>query len=307
MPPTAMTATTSQRLTRISNRLRGLKTSIASPFFGELQLRWPAAPTIGAPVSQPCTAAQFEEPHYQRICSLLQEPPRLHRKQWELVYIYRSLENGGMIAPGRRGLVFGVGHEKLPSLFVAQGCEIVATDQPPSKAASKYWTRTEQHADSLDTIFFPGLVRREQFYRNASFQPVDMKAIPDDLVGFDFCWSACALEHLGTLRHGFDFIENSLKCLKPGGVAVHTTEFNLGSDTKTWERGKNVVYRERDLVDFAEALRREGHSLTLNLHPGTEPTDRMVDRDCDSDIHLRLYIGKRVLSTSVGLSIRKAI
>ena len=133
-----------------------------------------------------------------------------------------------------------------------------------------------------------------------------MNAIPDDLVGFDFCWSACALEHLGSLRHGFDFIENSLKCLKPGGVAVHTTEFNLGSDLRTLARGPSVVYRERDLVDFARELCRDGHLITLNLHPGSEPTDRMVDRDYDSDIHLRLYVRKRALATSIGLTIRKA-
>jgi hypothetical protein len=131
----------------------------------------------------------------------------------------------------------------------------------------------------------------------------DMNAIPDDLVGFDFCWSACALEHLGSLRHGLDFIGNSLKCPKPGGVAVHAIEFNLGSDLRTLERGQSVVYRERDVIGFAQHLR---HATTLNLHPGTEPTDRMVDRDYDSDIHLRLYVRKKALATSVGLTIRKA-
>jgi hypothetical protein len=133
-----------------------------------------------------------------------------------------------------------------------------------------------------------------------------MNAIPDDLTGFDVCWSACALEHLGSLMHGLEFIRNALRCLKPGGVAVHTTEFNLGSGTKTLERGRSVVYREQDLVEFAEELRGEGHQITLNLHPGNEPVDLMVDRDHDSDIHLRLYIRYRVLSTSIGLTIRKA-
>jgi hypothetical protein len=38
----------------------------------------------------------------------------------------------------------------LPSLFVAQGCRIVATDQPLGKAVSKYWSSIDQHADSLD-------------------------------------------------------------------------------------------------------------------------------------------------------------
>jgi SAM-dependent methyltransferase len=293
------------RLARLYRQARGLRTTIRSPFFAELQARWPTQPSMAAPVSQLCTAAQFDEPVYAEICSGLKEAPRLHRKQWELVYICRALAEAGMLRPGRRGLVFGVGREKLPSRFVAQGCRIVATDQPPGRNVDRYWVENDQHADSLDKLFFPGLASRPQFYRNASFRQVDMKALPDDLTDFDFCWSACALEHLGSLDLGLRFIRNSVSCLKPGGVAVHTTEFNLGSSSKTWERGKNVVYREPDLVDFAAELRRNGHEITLNLHPGTAPKDLMIDRDNDSDIHLRLYIGYRVLSTSIGLSIKK--
>jgi hypothetical protein len=91
-----------------------------------------------------------------------------------------------------------------------------------------------------------------------------------------------------------------------GRPRVHTTEFNLGSDIRMLERGRSVVYRPHDLVDFAEEMRRAGHKITLNLHLGAEPTDLMVDRDFDSDIHLRLYIRKRVLATSIGLGVRKA-
>jgi hypothetical protein len=298
-------ATAFSRLSRISKQLRGLSRRIANPFFDDLQARWPTVPTMSQPVSQLCTTRQFDDSCYKRICGLLHEAPRFHRKQWELVYIYRALETSGKIMPGHRGLVFGVGREKLPSLFVARGCKIVATDQPPGKA-DRHWAGVDQHADSLEKVFFPGLVGSEKFYANASFEPVDMNAIPEHLRGFDFCWSACALEHLGSLRHGFAFIEKSLDCLKPGGVAVHTTEFNLWSDTRTLERGRSVVYRERDLAGFANELRARGHRITLNLHPGTEPTDLMVDRDYDSDIHLRLYVRKKVLATSIGLCVEKA-
>jgi hypothetical protein len=227
--------------------------------------------------------------------------PRLHRKQWELVYIYQSVQKAGMATPGHRGLVFGVGREKLPSLFVSQGCQIMATDQPVVRRR-----RINQHADSLDTIFRPKIVDRDMFYHNAIFRPVDMNSIPENLTGFDFCWSTCALEHLGTLRHGLNFIRNSLKCLKPGGLAVHTTEFNLGSDSKTLEHGSDVVYREHDMTEFAKELRDEGHDITLNLHPGFGPIDVMIDRDLDSDIHLRLYVRHKILATSIGLVIRKS-
>jgi hypothetical protein len=46
--------------------------------------------------------------------------------------------------------------------------------------------------------------------------------------------------------------------------------------------------------------------MTLNLHPGNTSTDRLIDRDRDSDIHLRLYVRNEILATSVGLCVRRA-
>lgn len=261
---------------------------------------------MAAPVSQPCTASQFNEPDYIRICDRMRVKPRLHRKQWEFVYIARSIELAGLIAAGRKGLVFGVGREKLPSVFVAGGCEITATDLPPSESEG-HWAGGNQHSTTLDGTFFPAIVDRKKYYANASFRPVNMNNIPADLTGFDFCWSSCALEHLGSLEKGLDFIRNSLKCLKPGGLAVHTTEFNLGSDRDTLESGASVVYRESDVVSFAHEMKSAGHEISLNLNPGGEPADFMIDRNRDSDIHLRLYVGHKILATSVGLCIRKRL
>ncbi len=81
------------------------------------------------------------------------------------------------------------------------------------------------------------LCDRQQFNRFVEFREVDMNTVPDDLAGYDFCWSACALEHLGSLDNGIKFIRRSLACLAPGGVAVHTTEFNTSSDEDTLLRG----------------------------------------------------------------------
>jgi hypothetical protein len=294
-----------RRSVRVAKKLRRLPTTIDGPFFRELQKRWPQPPTIAEPVSQLCTASQFAEPCYHLVRASLHMPIWLHRKQWEAVYICRSLEGAGLTVPGRRGLGFGVGREKLPSLLVSLGCEVVATDLPAAEADGQ-WVGSSHHSDSLDSLFRQRIVSRDLFYRHASFRPVNMNAIPGDLAGFDFCWSACALEHLGSLKRGLDFIRNSLKCLNPGGLAVHTTEFNLGSHSKTLEAGSSVVYRERDITNFAKEMRDAGHEITLNLHPGSEPTDMMIDRDRNSDIHLRLYVHDQIVATSLGLCIKKA-
>lgn len=294
-----------RRSHRLIDRVAHLPSKVEGGFYEELRSRWPAVPTLASPLSQLCTSSQFAESHYARICGLLRVPPRLQRKQWEFVYITRCIENAGLIAPGMRGLAFGVGREKLPALFVSEGCDIVATDLPADEGDG-HWAGGPQHTDSLEGLFHSGIVDRTAFQAHASFRPVNMNAIPGDLLDFDFCWSSCALEHLGSLQHGLAFIRSSLKCLKPGGVAVHTTEFNLDSDSKTLVDGPSVVYRQRDLVEFADEMQRQGHAMALNLNPGGEPTDYLIDRDRNSDIHLRLYVRHQVLATSVGLCIRKA-
>ena len=293
------------RIAIAKKKAASLPDSLDSPFFHDLRKRWADAPTLGAPVSQLCTASQFDEADYERLCKLFQVQPTLRRKQWEFIYILRALEVGGCIAPGMRGLGFGVGKEKMPSLLASQGCEIMATDLPITEADS-HWAGGPQHAASLDALCWLHLIDRESFEQRVDFRPVNMKAIPADLTDYDFCWSACALEHLGGLEEGFDFIRNSIACLKPGGLAVHTTEFNLGSAEKTLTSGGTVVYREKDILRFAEEMRAEGHRIEVNLAPGDTPTDLMIDRFRDSDIHLRLYVMHQVPATSIGLTVRKA-
>ena len=293
------------RRSRLAKRKAShLPTEIENPFYADLLERWPVAPTLASPVSQMCTAAQFQEQAYLQTCRAMHVHPTLLRKQWEFAFIVKSLEDAGVIRGGARGLVFGVGREKLPAIFMARGCRITATDLPSDEGDGQ-WAGGPQHARSIDNIYYPNLVDRKTFDESIEFRPVNMNRIPDDLQGYDFCWSACALEHLGTLELGLDFIRNSLKCLRPGGVAVHTTEFNLGSASDTLEEGPAVVYRESDLTKFREEMVAAGHAMSLNLHPGNTPTDRMVDRDRNSDIHLRLYVRHKILATSVGLCIRK--
>src|SRR5580658_10492300 len=60
----------------------------------------------------------------------------LHRKMWEWLFIAEALRERGMLAAGCTGLGFGVGHDPLVALFAAEGCEVVATDQPPGPATA---------------------------------------------------------------------------------------------------------------------------------------------------------------------------
>ena len=230
----------------------------------------------------------------------------MHRKVWEYCYIAQALQERGMLAPGRRGIGFAVGQEPLTALFASLGCEIVATDLATSEAVSAGWVGTAQHADSLDALNQRGICPSDLFHERVSFRFLDMRSLPDDQWGYDFIWSACALEHLGTLELGEELIYKSLKYLKPGGVAVHTTEFNVSSNAGTVCAGPDVIYRRKDLERILSHLQELGYSVESDFTLGNLPADQVVDQPpFKHQIHLRLSLGGYV-STSFGLIIENA-
>lgn len=253
-----------------------------------------------------CRAEHFLLPLFQYWCSELKMHPAMHRKLWELVFITQTVFELGKLKDGNRGLGFGVGAEPLSTYFASRGVEIMATDLDIEAARTSGWVDSGQHAQTAETLFWPGIMEREEFDRKVSFMNADMNAIPPGLKDFDFCWSACALEHIGDIDKGLFFIENSLATLKTGGVAVHTTEFNLSSDEDTLMEGGTVLFRKQDIRMLARMLKARGHTvLPLNFYEGATEVDAFVDVPpyCN-DPHLRLQIDK-YKSTSIGLAVVK--
>ena len=124
---------------------------------------------------------------------------------------------------------------------------------------------------------------------------------------YDFCWSACALEHLGSIAKGCEFIKNSLKTLKSGGIAVHTTEFNLGAEDEHLDDTSSSIFSQNDILTLVQELEAQGHYVyPLDFNKGTTFVDGFVDLPPYSkgNMHLRLNI-KGFTSTSIGLIIRK--
>lgn len=253
-----------------------------------------------------CRAQHFRQPWFSFWCHALQEPLRYHRKLWEFVFICQALYERGVIAKGKRGLGFGVGSEPLSAYFASHGVKVVATDMAAEEAEAAGWTQTAQHAAGKETLARPSICDPKVFDKNVSFRTVDMNHVPDDLTGFDFCWSACALEHLGSIEHGLDFIERSLATLKPGGLAVHTTEFNVSSDWETLETGSTVLFRRRDIDDFATRMRAKGHIVTpIDYHPGFGDVDRYIDvAPYREEPHLKMAL-EGFATTSIGLIVQR--
>jgi len=262
-------------------------------------------PSLTSPVSQLCTAGQLFDPAYAALCDRIGLTPSLHRKPWELVWIAAVLERAGKLGPGHRFLGFGCGEEPLPSFFARQGVSVLATDAPYDIIANQGWDSTNQHASGPDTLFRADLVSREVFDRQVGFRAVDMNAIPPDLQAFDVCWSACALEHLGSIEQGLRFIENSLATLRPGGIAVHTTEFNLGSDEDTIDQPGLCLFRRQDIERLLVRLVEAGHKpWPVNLHPGAGELDQHIDLPPYNLPHLKLDVAGYVTG-SIGIVVER--
>jgi SAM-dependent methyltransferase len=269
-------------------------------------------PLLARPVSQACTRSQMDEEAYVYWCKQIREHPREHRKQWEFCYIAQVLATAGKLAPGQRGLGFGVGEEPLAALFAARGARVLATDLAPEAAAGTGWIETSQHARSKEGLNRRGICPPDLFADNVEFRFADMNAIADSLGSehhgsFDFIWSACAFEHLGSIKRGGAFLRNTARLLAPGGIAVHTTEFNCSSNSATLDHAGTVLFRRRDFEDFGSELAKLGCETVFNFDLGDLPADHHVDMAPYShDLHLKLQLEEWV-TTSFGIAFtRKA-
>jgi hypothetical protein len=254
-----------------------------------------------------CNAGDFLHSEFNRYCSDIGLPPVFHRKMWEWVFIMHHARRTGSVGEGKCALGFGVGVERLPSFFASLATKVTATDAPPDIGIGHGWQSSGEYSSDLNDLFYPNIVREEEFARLVNFTPCDMTKIPPSFKGFNFCWSACSLEHLGSLRAGMDFIiETVEKTLVTGGVACHTTELNLSSNDKTLEEGGTVLYRKRDIVALVDELERRGHKVEpFSVAPNTLPIDNYVDvPPYQAAPHLKIRLLEYVC-TSVGLIITR--
>ena len=273
----------------------------------------PSPPFPPAPLDEfmrysTCHAADFVHPRYAELCEMLKHPCDWHRKLWEWVFVVHHLLESGVVQPSSRGLVFGVGSERLPALFASLGAHIVATDAPAEVGEADGWAETGQHLSSLAQIRYPEIVAGEVFDANVSYRTCDMRDIPAELSGFDFNWSSCCFEHLGSLDAGMDFVIAAVEnTLRSGGIAVHTTEFNLTSNEHTVTEGPTVIYRRRDIDELVRRLRDRGHIVKeFTVAPPSHYWDFHVDTPpYTSKVHLKLLL-EQYVTTSAGIVVQRA-
>jgi SAM-dependent methyltransferase len=266
--------------------------------------------------SRVCRQDDIESPWLWHWCRALRIAPLYHRKVWEDCYVPQALWEAGLLEPGRRALGFAVGTEVMPSFLASRGVDVVATDLFEGDARAEGWRATNQHSVRVSDLWKPDIVAEDAFRRHVTFRPADMNAIPKEFHGeFDICWSICSFEHLGSIEKGLRFVENAARCLRPGGIAVHTTEFNLDETGETIDDWGTVLFQRRHIEDLRQRLEAAGHQmLPVDFSVGSGVMDQFVDVPpfahqphpalaYPAAPHLRISVDGFV-ATSIGIIIR---
>lgn len=232
----------------------------------------------------------------------------MHRNLWEWCAISQALDERGMLETERGAIGFAVGVEPLPSLFAARGVRLEASGFHDVTAHSS-WLETGQLGAALDGIHWPGILPFNDFCDRVTFQDINMRDlshVKKEL--FDFCWSSCSYEHLGSLEAGFKFLIDPLECLRLGGISVHTTEFNVSSNSDTVAVGDSVVYRKKDIENLDRRLRKLGCAIEkMDFDAGASQYDLEFDYPSfytHGRQHLKLKLGDYIC-TSMLIIIRK--
>lgn len=222
--------------------------------------------------------------------------------------ITQALFERDMLKADNKGIGFGIGKDPLPSLFASLGCYTLATDLPQDidSVSGKKWLTSVQYPSEINQLFWPDVCDIKSFKKYVSYRGVDMNHIPQNLQDFDFSFSSCAFEHLGSIQNGLNFIINQMDCIKKGGWAIHTTEYNLTSNDKYFDDTLSVTFRRRDFEELINKLHNLGFFVEeLDTSIGSTRSDFYVDEPpFGSDPHIRLRLGDFV-STSIILIIRK--
>ena len=235
-----------------------------------------------------------------------------HRKLWELAYVVHVVTTMQLCKPGKRGFVTAVGKEFLPQLFAKFGCDIVASDLPDGEIASG-WDAGGMHASNMKQLYTPGYkgVTWEQFNKRVHYQPENINSLSDGIQQqrFDFVWSTCSVEHVGSIEKGIAAVLNSVKLLKPGGVAIHTVEFNLWSEEETLLSENESIWRKKDMEKLIAAARKAGYIVpSVSWGAGHMKFDRVPNGQgrCEYSDHNHVKLGCfKEIKTSYAMVIQK--
>jgi SAM-dependent methyltransferase len=239
------------------HRWTGVKVAPQSP----TRFDWPAGV-----ISQ----EQVLSPDFHYWISQLRLPLLINRKYWEyFVLLHQSFlaglfERKSFLAglferSSSRVLGFGVGNEPIPAYFASKRVKVTATDYIEGPSADA-WSGTNQLLN-IENLVRPEICSVEIFNTFTAVENVDMNSIPSVFDNqFDLCYSLCSLGHIGGFSNGRNFILESLNVLKPGGIAIHTFEMDLGN-LERYEQPDHTIFLKEDVISIIEEAKSLGFEV----------------------------------------------
>jgi hypothetical protein len=214
--------------------------------------------------SRPAHFSDVQSGWFAYWVSQLRCAVRPHRKLWEFTVVLQALYEAGVLTRDAKLLGFGVGGEPLPSYLASLGVSVVATDLPEEA--------------ERDRVLNPAFVPGEAFDARVEVSNLDMRRLDDaTLRGFDGCWSCSVINTLSTADEAFDTLIGAMDVLRPGGVAVHTTDFAFADDVAFCPRGE-LAFTRSFFERVADGLNGRGHTVSaLSFDLGGHPLDGYVD------------------------------
>lgn len=183
-----------------------------APFITDL-----TAPLFADPVSQAFTPEQLREKAFARWMDILTVTEQSSGPYlWQEAYILQTLKRYGLLEPGARALGLAVRQSLLPAVLANRGLDVTATDplSPDIDEATAAQAYLAEMASLVGGIPKGGI----------AYCAADPQELPGHLVNFDLMWSVGLLSRLGGIAAVIDAVENGLRCLRPGGIAVNSFE-----------------------------------------------------------------------------------
>ena len=175
------------------------------------------------PLNKVCRVADATDPLWRRgydDLGFTDDPRRFHRKVWEFNQSLYGLRRLRRLAPAATALGIGCGHEELMYFLANRIRHVTAPDLYEGA-----WIGGESDADVLThpAKYAPFKYREDHL----EVRRMDGLSLASPEAAFDFVFCLSSIEHFGRLQDKLRSLREMFRVLKPGGVAVLTTEVVL--------------------------------------------------------------------------------
>ncbi|MCW9065560.1 MAG: class I SAM-dependent methyltransferase [Ignavibacteriaceae bacterium] len=199
-------------------------------------------------LSKICDAADwFNTEFHSIILNELKESPRFHRKQWEFAMIFLALRKLGCLNENMTGLSLGGGNERVLYSIAQHVKKLIVTDLYDEDTT---WDCAKtKDPDEYIKASKPFEVDLSKIKALA----MDMRYLDFEDNTFDFCYSSCAIEHIGNFDDFVQHLDEVYRVLKEDGVYVFTTEFKIGGETI--EDQNNFIFSSSYLKEIFNSIK----------------------------------------------------